>query len=214
MSDDAKKEDGELSSITISRSTRLWAIVTKDLKDELATEYQQAIDSVEGELAELDNTSSRVVANLFRTNPQQAMAVRQQMEVEKRRRERLREQLQALKKQADELELGGEYLRGTVDTLGEIKPGDRLSDHMCGIELVLKDGIVQKIRQTDPDEADTRATEFEARMGAVRAQAVAEGEAASEPEAPSGVQIITPGGAQAAGQSPLRMADEGEPQGG
>ena len=214
MSDEAKKEDGELSSITISRSTRLWAIVTKEFREELATEYQQAIDSVEAELKELDNTSSRVVNNLFRTNPQQAMAVRQQMGVEKRRRERVRAQLQALKKQAEELELGGEYLRGTIDTLGEIKPGDRLSDHMCGIEVVLKDGIVQKIRQTDPDEADARAGEFESRMDAVRAQVAAGDEAASEPEAPSGVQIITPGGAQSAGQSPLRLANEGDPKGG
>jgi len=188
----------------------MWAIVTEVLRQELADELQDAIDGVDGELNELETTSTRMVTNLFRTNPQQAMAVRQQLEVEKRRRERLKEQLLAHKKQADELELGTEYLRGTIQTLGEVKPGDRLSALTCGVELLMKDGIVQEIRKVDPDKADAAADEFESRMGAVGAPAAAGDEAASEPERRRGVQIITPGGAQPAQQSSVRLASDGE----
>ena len=206
---DEPNEEGELPSITISRTTRLWAVVTQKLRDELSAEYQHAIDNVDDELKELDNTARQMVTNLFRTNPQQAMAVRQQVEAEKRRRERIKERLQAHKKQAEELELGGEYLRGTVETLAEVKPGDNLSALMCGVELLTKDGVVQKIRKVDCDMADARAYEFEARMGAVGAQETAAGDQPKQ-ERPRGVHIITPGGAQPTQESPLRLASEGE----
>ena len=203
-------QDQHLPSITMTRSTRLWAVVTEALREEIAAEYQEAIDDVDAELKELEATSTRMVTNLYRTNPQQAMAVRQQVEVERRRRERLKERLQALKKQGEELELGSEYLRGTIETLADVKPGDRLSDHMCGVELVLKDGVVQEIRKTDPEKADAAAAAFEDRMGAVGAQAASGGDAAPEAERPRGVHIITPGGARPAQESPVRLASEGE----
>ncbi|MGD8238750.1 MAG: hypothetical protein PVH68_09375, partial [Armatimonadota bacterium] len=80
---------------------------------------------------------------------------------------------------------------------------------MCGVELLTKDGVVQKIRKVDPDLADTRATEFEGRMAALAA-----GESADEdetgPERASGSRIITPGGVQPTQDSPLRLASEGE----
>ncbi|MFQ5809505.1 MAG: YlqD family protein [Armatimonadota bacterium] len=212
-SDEANNEEG-LPSITMSRTTRLWAVVTEKLREELAAEYQQAIDNVEEELKEIDSSATRMVTNLYRTNPQQAMAVRQQVEVEKRRRERIRERLRAHKKQAEELELGSEYLRGTVETLAEVKPGDNLSGLMCGVELLTKDGVVQKIRKVDPETADTKAAEFEDRMAAITAGESAAEDKASR-ETPSSSRIITPGGVQPTQDSPLRLASDGEgPTGG
>ncbi len=212
MSDasDEPNEKNQLPAITMTRTTRLWAIVTERLREQLAGEYQQAIDGVDDELKQLEDTSTRLVTNLFRANPQQAMAVRQQMEVEKRRREQLKGRLSAHKKQAEGLELGTEYLRGTIETLAEVKPGDNLSELMCGVELVVKDNVVQEIRKVDPDTADAAADEFEQRMGTVGTPGTPAGDAAAQPERPRGVQIITPGGAQPAQGSQLRLASEGE----
>ena len=49
--------------------------------------------------------------------------------------------------EADKLEIGSEYPRGTLEGLVEIKEGDSLFEKLGSSEIVIKDGVVVEVRE-------------------------------------------------------------------
>ncbi len=136
-----------MSSVTIRRNVLLRSIVTDKLRKELSEELQNAADEVDQRVQQLDFQTRAYITDLQRTNLQQAMAVRKQIEAEKHRQQELRDALLERKAQVEELEDGAEVVRGTLESYVELSVGDNIAEVLGGIEIVTKDDVVVEIRQ-------------------------------------------------------------------
>ena len=141
-----------MASVTIKRNILLRAIVTDTLKEEVATELQEAADQIEQRVRELDAAGKRYITDLQRTDLQRAMALRQQVEAEKKKQEDVRASLLERKKQVGEWKDGDEVVRGTIEGVVEVNEGDNLAVLLGGTEVVVKDDVVVEIRQVPPEE--------------------------------------------------------------
>ena len=135
-------------SVTVKRDVVLRAVVTDALKQQLDDEFSDAIQEIDARITQLDIGARQYVTELQRTNIQQAIAVRQQLETEKRRLQEGKDQLIQRQRQFEKLESGEEIIRGTLEGEVEVKVGDNLQTALRGVEIVLKDDAVIEIRET------------------------------------------------------------------
>jgi len=143
-----------MPSVTIKRNILLRAIVTDKLRQEVSQELQDAADEITQRLQELDVAGRRYITDLQRTDLQRAMALRQQVEAERKKQEQVREQLLARKQQVGEWKNGDEVVRGTIEGFVEVNEGDNLAVLLGGTELVVEDDIVKAIRQRSAEELE------------------------------------------------------------
>ena len=136
-------------SVTIKRDVILRAIVTPGLKEQLDDEFAAAIEQLDGRITQLDIGARQYVTELQRTDIQQAMALRQQIEAETRcYREAKVERIQR-QRAGSELEEGTEVIRVTLESWAEISVGDNIQTALRGIEIVGSDDEVIEIRETE-----------------------------------------------------------------
>ncbi len=135
-------------SVTIKRDVILRAVVTEQLKQEIDEEFTEAINEIDRRITQIDISGRQYVTEMQRTNIQQAMALRQQLEGEKRRFQQSKDQLIQRQRQVADLELGAEIIRGTLESHVELKLGDSLQTVLRGIEVVVKDDKVIEVRET------------------------------------------------------------------
>ena len=143
--------------VIVKRTVVLRAIVTDQLKQELDEELQRGIDEIDQRVRELDFRTQPYITDLQRTNIQQAMAIRKQVEAEKQRHQQLRNTLQERKQQLQELKDGDEVVRGTLESDVEVNEGDNLAELLGGVEILTKDEKVLEIRQRRIDEVEQEA---------------------------------------------------------
>lgn len=136
-----------MAGLTVKRSIAVHVIVTEEFKEELKVELQEAANATQRRLDQMEFQSRRFLADLQRTDLTQAMAARRQVEVEKRRHEALKQDIQRQLEEADKLEVGSEYPRGTLESLVELKEGDNLFEKLGSSEIVIKDGVVVEVRE-------------------------------------------------------------------
>ena len=134
-------------AITLTRPVTLRVIVTEQFKQEMEAELQEAADTTQRRIDQIDFQARRILADLQRTDLNQAMQVRRQIEAEKDRHESAKKELLERVKEVGELELGSEFPRATLEGLVEIKEGDNLYDKLGKTEIIIKDGIVIEIRE-------------------------------------------------------------------
>jgi len=130
----------------LKRQVLLKAVVTDRLKEELIQSVEEAIARVVEEQDELDRQSRRLMLELQRTDMNRAMAFRQQLEAEKRKREDLKAALQEQRQAYDALELGTEFERGTLESDVEVKLGDNIQAKLGQAEILVEDDIIKEIR--------------------------------------------------------------------
>lgn len=136
-------------SVTIKRDVILRAIVTESLKEELDDEFAQAIEQIDQRITQLDIGARQYVTELQRSDIQQAMAVRQQIEAEKRRYRQAKDQLIQRQRQVADLEEGTEIVRGTIESEAEVSVGDNIQTALRGVEIVVRDDEIVEIRETE-----------------------------------------------------------------
>jgi len=136
-----------MASVTIKRNVLLRAVVNEKLRAELGEELQNAADEIEQRLQQLDFQTRAYITDLQRTNLQQAMAVRKQVDVEKKRQQELRDALLERKAQVQELDDDDEVVRGTLESFVEVSEGDNIAEVLGGVEIVTKDDLVIEIRR-------------------------------------------------------------------
>ena len=136
-------------SVTIKRDVILRAIVTPGLKEQLDDAFAAAIEQLDGRITQLDIGARQYVTELQRTDIQQAMALRQQIEAEKRRYRQAKDELIQRQRAVSELEEGTEVIRGTLESWAEISVGDNIQTALRGIEIVVSDDEVIEIRETE-----------------------------------------------------------------
>lgn len=136
-----------MATLTIMRPISLRVIVTEQFKQEMEKELQEAADTTQRRIDQIDFQARRVLAELQRTDLTQAMQVRQQIEAEKGRQESAKKELLDRVQEVRELAMGSEFPRGTLEGVVDIKEGDNLYDILTGGEIVIKDGVVIEIRE-------------------------------------------------------------------
>ncbi|NLO07494.1 MAG: hypothetical protein GX131_16815 [candidate division WS1 bacterium] len=136
-------------SVTIKRDVILRAIVTENLKQQLDEEFSEAIEQIDQRITQLDIGARQYVTELQRSDIQQAMAVRQQIEAEKRRYRQGKDELIQRQRVVQELEEGAEIIRGTIESHAEISVGDNIQTVLRGVEIVVRDDEVVEIRETE-----------------------------------------------------------------
>ncbi len=132
--------------LMVKRPVQILAVVTEELKKELTEELNEAMEGAQRRIEQMEFQGRRYLADIQRTNLQQAMAVRQQLEGEKQKYEEVRKELQQRVEEIGALELGAEYPRGTLESEVIIQAGDNLFEKLARAQIVVKDGLVQEIR--------------------------------------------------------------------
>jgi len=136
-------------SVTIKRDVILRAVVTSGLKEQLDDEFAEAIEQIDQRITQLDIGARQYVTELQRTDIQQAMAVRQQIETEKRRYRQGKDELIQRQRQVAELEEGTEIIRGTIESWVDVAVGDNVQTALRGVEIVVSDDEIIEIRETE-----------------------------------------------------------------
>jgi hypothetical protein len=136
--------------MVIKRQILLKAIVTEKLKEQLVADVQEAIQRVEESQDELERQSRRLMLELQRTDLNRAMAFRQQLELEKRKQDDVKAELQEQLKEYQGLPLGEEIARGTVEGDITVKVGDNLMEKLGQAEILVEDDIIKEIRDPAP----------------------------------------------------------------
>jgi F0F1-type ATP synthase membrane subunit b/b' len=134
-------------SITVRRSIGVRVIVTEEFKEEAKQELQQAAQEAQRRIEQMDVQSRRVLADLQRTDINQAMQARRQLEAERQRHDTVRQDIQRQLEEMEKLEIGSEYPRGTIEGVVDINEGDDLVKKLSGSEIVIKDNVVVEVRE-------------------------------------------------------------------
>jgi len=136
-----------MASIAVKRPIQVIAIVTEELKQELMQELQEAADNTQQRIEQMEFQGRRYLADVQRNNLTQAMAVRQQLEKEKTKYEDIKKELQQRMQEVTALEIDSEYARGTLESEVQIAVGDNLFEKLGRAQVVIKDGVIQEIRE-------------------------------------------------------------------
>jgi hypothetical protein len=136
-----------MPGITVKRAVQLQAIVTDQLKEELVAELQEAADTTQQRIDQIEFQSRRYLAEVQKADLSKAMSLRQQIEAEKQKHELLKKEFLDKITEVQSLDLGAEFPRGTLEGLVELKEGDNLEAKLAGAEVVIKDGIVIEVRE-------------------------------------------------------------------
>lgn len=139
-----------MSSVMIKRNVVLRSIVTENLRRDLGQQLQAAAEEMDRRMSEMDAQTRAYITDLQRNNLQQAMAVRKQIEAEKKRQQDMRDAMLERKAAVEELEDGTEVTRGTLESFVEVKVGDNLRAILGGVEIVTRDDEIIEIREGDP----------------------------------------------------------------
>jgi len=136
-----------MSSVTVKRSIGVQVVVTEAFKEELKAELREAAEATQRRIEQMETQSRRVLADIQRTDLTQAMSARRQIEAEVRRHEALRADILRQIEEADKLELGSEYPRGTLEGVVDLKAGDDLFRKLSGSQVIIKDGVIVEVRE-------------------------------------------------------------------
>ena len=136
-----------MAGLTVKRSISVQVIVTEKFKEELRAELQEAAEATQRRIDQMEFQSRRFLADLQRTDLTQAMGARRQIEAERRRHEGMKQEIKRQLEEAETLEIGSEYPRGTLEGYVELKEGDELFARLGGSQIVVKDGVIVEVRE-------------------------------------------------------------------
>ena len=132
--------------IVLRRPVAYWIIVTEEFRKEMAEELQQAADNVQAQLDQLDFESRRYLLDLQKADLSRAMSVRDEIEKEKRKQQRYKEEMLSQKEKVSQLPDGELFLRGTLEGTVVASVGENLKDLLGGAEIVVKDNLIVEIK--------------------------------------------------------------------
>ena len=139
-----------MQSIKLKRQVAVKAIVTETFKTQATSELQQALQQIDLNLQQLDFQGKRAIAEFEKKNAQAEIEnVKAQLENEKNRIMAAKNELLQRLNVINQLEMGSEFLQGSIENFVEIKVGDSLYEKLSNTEVIVKDGVVAEIRGKD-----------------------------------------------------------------
>jgi Ni,Fe-hydrogenase I large subunit len=139
-----------MSNIQVKRTITVKVIVTEQFKNYLVEELTNAIRNLDNQLVQLESQGAKLVDSLKLAGDKaqkQMDQVKQQMELDKQQQKLAKEDLLKKIKEAKLLALNTEFNQGTLDSWVEIQKGDNLYEKLGATEIIVKDGVIQDIRQ-------------------------------------------------------------------
>jgi len=143
-----------MENIRVRQDVALIFIVTEELKANLLQEMDKAESEMQAQIEKFDFQARTALAELQQTDLNRAMAARQQIDAERRRMDAMKQEVVERKKEIAEMEIGGEYPRGTIEGTVDIAVGDNLFEKLAGNQIVVRDGVVTEIRTMSMSAAD------------------------------------------------------------
>ena len=143
-----------MDTLRVRQDVGLVFLVTETLKSRLMDEFVAAGEEVQRQIDQFDFRARQALAELQRTDLNRAMAARQQIDAEKQRLEAVKRELQDRRREIEQLEIGSEYPRGTIEGQVDVQVGDNLFEKIAGVQLLVKDGTIIEIRTQTVDIED------------------------------------------------------------
>ncbi|MDI6731523.1 MAG: YlqD family protein [Candidatus Margulisbacteria bacterium] len=141
-----KKEN--LNEIELKRVVMVKAIVTESFKQNLIKELERAIGNIDSQLTQMDERSRSYLDNLKKKGlMQKAAAFKHQWDDEKGRQTAAKSDLLLKIEEAKKLQLNTEFVQGPLEGPVNVAVGDNLYKKVGGAEIIVKDGIIQEIRE-------------------------------------------------------------------
>ena len=135
-------------SIELKRVVMVKAIVTDAFKQNLQKELERAVTNIETQTVQLDQRSKAYLDNLKKKGlNQRAAAFKHQMTEEKSKHAAAKSDLLMKIEESKKLKIGSEFVQGPLEGPVMVGLGDNLYKKVGGTEVIVKDGIIQEIRQ-------------------------------------------------------------------
>ena len=135
--------------LNLQRNVGIRVVVTEEFKKYLTAELERAIKNMDDQLNNMEAQGKRLVTNLKKQGEKtvkQISSIVQQMNLDKQQADLAKADLEKKIEEANNLKIGSEFLQGTVQGTVTVQEGDNLYKKLGGVEILLKDGIIQEIR--------------------------------------------------------------------
>jgi hypothetical protein len=129
-------------SVTLKRNVVVKVVVTDKFKEYMHFEIKESLKRTDARLLEIEKMMTDLSGDASQSGVQVLI---QQLSAEKVQLEKSREELSGRTKLVDELKINTFFNQGTVDGFVSVSEGDNLYEKLGGMEILLKDGVVQKI---------------------------------------------------------------------
>ena len=130
--------------LTLKRTVTIKVVVTDRFKEYLHFELNQSMSQAKERLRMIDDQLNQIVSlNDAKDDSKRSAAT--QLDSEKVQLQVSINELEGRRSEIDSLELGSHFTQGTVDGFVNVSVGDNLYEKLGGMEILAKDGVVQKI---------------------------------------------------------------------
>lgn len=134
-------------SIELKRVVMVKAIVTEAFKANLIKELERAIGNLDTQVTQMETQGKTYLEDLKKKGlMQKAAAFKQQMEEERARQAAAKSDLLMKVEEAKRLVINSEFVQGPLEGPVDVSIGDNLYKKVGGAEILVKDGIIQEIR--------------------------------------------------------------------
>lgn len=131
----------------LKRAVTIKTIVTEEFKSNLKDELTKTLTRIDTVTQQLDFQLQRYIPEVAKADIEQAGRLRREIEGERQRHEGMKAEINGRLKEVIGLEIGAEYAQGTVESEVEVAVGDNLLDKLSNAEIIIKDGIIQEIKE-------------------------------------------------------------------
>lgn len=130
----------------IKSALTIKAIVTEDFKSKLTEELNKTVSRLETASQQLEFQLRRYVPEVAKADIEQAGRLRREIEGERQKHESAKAELSDRLREVAGLEIGSEFVQGTLEGEVDVSVGDNLMDKISGQEIIIKDGVIQEIK--------------------------------------------------------------------
>jgi hypothetical protein len=130
-------------SVTLKRSVTIKVIVTEKFKQYMLFEIEEARKNAEARLIQIDQQLGQIAKLAESESGQQLIA--QKVDSEKIQLKATLVDLEAREKAVHTLALDSHFIQGNIDGFVSVAEGDNLYEKLGGMEILAKDGVIQKI---------------------------------------------------------------------
>ena len=131
----------------LKRAVTIKAIATEEFKSNLSDELTKTLSRIDAVTQQLDLQIRRYVPEVAKADLEQAGRLRREIEGERQRHESMRAEVTSRLQEVSGLEIGSEYVEGTIEGEVDVAVGDNLMEKLSGAEITIKDGVIQEIKE-------------------------------------------------------------------
>lgn len=140
-----------MQSISLRRQVTIVAIVTEQFRQQATAELQAGLQQMDMEAQQLEFQGKRALTDFEKrgASAPELENIKEQIEEQRQRIKSQKAELLAKLDMIGKLDIGSEFIQGTVDNFVDVKVGDHIYAKLANPQVIVKDGIVQEIRGED-----------------------------------------------------------------